>query len=78
MRTQLFKATIFIPNLSHFCSVIEVEVMPGDHEAQIEKRILDKLCLMKPHRGHLLSKSENQFTYDWIRLMSIEKINKYI
>lgn len=77
MRTQLFKATVFIPNLSHFITYIEVEVMPGDEELLIEKKVLDKLCLIKQNKGHLLSKKIGKSTNDWTRLVSIEKVTKY-
>lgn len=75
MCLQKFNATVFVPKLSHFSEVVEIDVDPHDSEIDVKCKLIKKLDIFKYHNGYLLSTKSKYIPGDWTKLVTFEAIN---
>jgi hypothetical protein len=74
MPNQKFKATVFVPGLTDFSSIVEIDVNLYDSEDDVIFKLIKKLAIINPSLGLLLSKKAEAINIDWSKLVSYEKI----
>jgi hypothetical protein len=74
MCLQKYSATIFVPKLSHFTEVVEIDVEPHDSENDVKYKLIKKLDIFKYRKGYLLSTQSAHMPGDWSKLITFEKI----
>ena len=75
MCLQKFNATVFVPKLSQFSQIIEIDVDLHDSENDVKYKLIKKLDIFKYHKGYLLSTKSPYLQGDWSKLVIFEKIS---
>jgi hypothetical protein len=75
MCLQKYSATIFVPKLSHFTEVVEIDVEPHDSENDVKYKLIKKLDILKLQNGYLLSARSSYPQGDLGKLVTFEKVN---
>lgn len=75
MCLQKFNATVFVPKLTHFSEVVEIDIDPHDSEIDVRCKLIKKLDIFKYQNGYLLSSRSSCLQRDWSKLVTFEKIN---
>jgi hypothetical protein len=74
MCLQKFKTTVFVPKLSHFTEIVEIDVDPHDSELDVRYKLFKKLGILKNSNGYLLSSDKESLKGDWSRLITYEAL----
>lgn len=76
MCLQKFKTTVFVPKLSHFTEIVEIDVDPHDSDDDVKYKLLKKLDIFKLGNGVLLSGQVTRCVPNWLKLITYEKLSQ--